>query len=91
MGISPSFLLSVTKESSQTQPETPEMLIIIRRRYAHLEKELIQTFSGKKGVRVLVDRRQGERRREKRPFSHERRNSDRRKPKEELLKVILPT
>jgi hypothetical protein len=90
MSSTPSFALSVAKTAVKAIPEEADkMIIIVRRRYAHLEKELSQAFSGKRGVRILVDRRRGERRKGKRHVSLERRKADRRKPKEELIKVVL--
>jgi hypothetical protein len=92
MNMTPSFVLSIARPADQVAPERPEsMLIIVRRRYDHLLRELSEVFSGQQGVRILVDRRRGQRRRIEHPISVERRKAERRKHKEELLKVILPT
>jgi hypothetical protein len=92
MNMTPSFVLSIARPADQVAPERPEsMLIIVRRRYDHLLRELSEVFSGQQGVRILVDRRRGQRRKIEHPISVERRKAERRKHKEELLKVILPT
>jgi hypothetical protein len=92
MKTTPSFILSIARPPDQDVPERPEsMLIVVRRRYDNLLRELNEVFSGQQGVRILVDRRQGQRRRVEHPVSLDRRKADRRKHQEELLKVILPT
>ena len=88
----PSIVLGVARPDAQVgREEADKMLIIVRRHYDHLLKELGETFSGQQGVRILVDRRRGQRRRVGNPVSLERRKTERRKHEEELLKVILPT
>jgi hypothetical protein len=92
MNETPSLVLSIGQPAAQVEPEEAEkMLIIVRRRYDHLLKELGEAFSGQQSVRILVDRRWGQRRKVENPISLERRKADRRKHEEELLKVILPT
>jgi hypothetical protein len=92
MNETPSLVLSIGQPAAQVEPEEAEkMLIIVRRRYDHLLKELGEAFSGQQSVRILVDRRRGQRRKIENPISLERRKADRRKHEEELLKVILPT
>ena len=65
------------------------MSIIIQRPYAFLEKELQSAFKGQKDVKVIVNGRYGERRGEIKPATTERRRTDRRRPKEELVEVLL--
>jgi hypothetical protein len=92
MNQTPPFVLSIARPAAHSEPEEAEkMLIIVRRRYDHLLKELGEAFSGQQGVEILVDRRRGHRRKVEDPVSMERRKADRRKHEEELLKVILPT
>ena len=66
-----------------------EMSIIIQRPYAFLEKELKSAFKGQKDVRVIVNGRYGERREKIQTTTQERRRTDRRRPKEELVEVLL--
>ena len=63
--------------------------IVIRRPYAHLEDEVRRVFAGREDVKVVVDRRSGERRATQRPVSVERRRADRRRAKEELVEVLI--
>ena len=92
MNTTPSFVLSIARPVDQLVPEGPEsMLIIVRKRYDHLLRELSEVFTGQQGVRILVDRRRRQRRKIGHPVSVERRKAERRKHKEEILKVILPT
>jgi hypothetical protein len=61
----------------------------MRRPYAYLKKELCSTFEGQEDVKVIVDRRHGERRTRTQPVESERRRTDQRRPKEELVEVSL--
>ena len=65
------------------------MSIIIHRPYAHLEDELREAFEGQEDVNLIVDRRDGERRTSQQPVSVERRRGDRRRPKEQLVEVVI--
>ena len=67
------------------------MSIVIRQPYAHLEKELRRAFKGQEDVKVIVDKRNGERRTSRQPLELERRRADRRTPKEELVEVVIST
>jgi len=82
----PGFLMKIAKATSSG---AGMMSIIIQRRYAHLEKELCSTFEGQEDVKVIVDRRYGERRTRTQLVELERRHADRRGPKEELVEVSL--
>ncbi|MBI4011604.1 MAG: hypothetical protein HY359_04790 [Candidatus Rokubacteria bacterium] len=66
------------------------MYVVIRRPYAYLERELRRTFEGQEDVRVLVDRRSGERRTSPQPVALERRRAERRRSKAEVLEVVIP-
>ena len=65
------------------------MSIIIRQPYTHLLEEMCRTFEGKEDVMVMVDRRSDQRRKETQPVKLERRRTDRRRPKQELVEVTL--
>ena len=67
------------------------MSIIIRQPYAHLEKELTQTFEGQEDVQVILDKRYEERRKKKQAVATEHRKTSRRRPKEELVEVVIST
>ena len=89
MTVFPGFLMKIAKATDPPEPGAGMMSIIIRRPYAYLDKELYSTFEGQEDVKVLVDRRHGERRTRTQPVELERRRTDRRGPKEELVEVVL--
>ncbi len=55
-----------------------ELLLVVRPRETALYDHLARTFSGLTMVRVIVDRRRGERRQRQTPATEERRRRDRR-------------
>ncbi len=63
--------------------------IVIRRPYGHLEDEVRRVFAEREDVKVVVDRRSGERRATQQPAMVERRRADRRRAKEELVEVLI--
>ena len=81
--------MKIAKATDPPEPGAGMMSIIIRRPYAYLDKELYSTFEGQEDVKVLVDRRHGERRTRTQPVELERRRTDRRGAKEELVEVLL--
>ena len=85
----PEFLLRIAKATSPPEQGAGVMSIIIRQPYAFLEKELRSAFKGQEDVKVIVDRRYGERRTRTQAVESERRGADRRRPKEELVEVLL--
>ena len=89
MSILPRFLLSIRKATLPLEQGSGAMTIVVRRSYAHLEKELRSTFVGQEGVNIVVDRRYGERRLTEQPVAVERRGADRRTQKDEVLEVLL--
>jgi len=89
MNVFPRFIMRVAKATSPPEKGTGVMSIIIRRPYAYLKNELCSTFEGKEDVKVIVDRRYGERRTRTQSVELERRRTDLRGPKEELVEVLL--
>jgi hypothetical protein len=89
MELPPGFLLKIAKATRSLEERPGMMSIIIRRPYSHLEKELCKTFEGQEDVRVIVDRRHGERRTNIVPVEMEHRRTNRRNPKEELVEVFI--
>ena len=65
------------------------MSIIIHRPYALLEEELNRAFKGQEDVKVIVDKRNGERRASRQLVELDRRRAGRRIPKEELVEVVI--
>ncbi len=85
----PEFLLRMTKATNPPEQGSGMMSIIIHRPYAFLEEELNRAFKGQEEVKVIVDKRNGERRTSPQPVAADRRRTDRRTPKEELVEVVL--
>ena len=88
------FVLRIARATSEPGLEKAKMLLVLMRPYAHLEGEMRKEFDGQDDVEVIVDRRFGERRIGERrkggpPLASERRQTDRRREKEEVLHIIL--
>ena len=91
MSIPSGFLLSVISSISTSNKKTGKMSIIVLRPYALLVTELHKVFKSQEDVEVKVDRRYGERRTRKAPFSYEHRRADRRSPKESMVEIVIST
>ena len=83
------FLMKIISSDPGIRKSPCAMSIIIRQPYTHLLKEMYKTFAGKEDVTVMVDRRCGQRRTERRPVKLERRQAERRRPTQELVEVTL--
>ncbi len=84
----PVYLFRILTANRKRGEDRGLMYIIIRQPYAYLEEELRRAFKGQEDVRIVVDRRSGERRRSQQPAALERRKADRRTPKEEVIEVV---
>ncbi len=91
MNFLPKFLLRIAKTVPTPEEGAGIMSIIIQRPYAQLEKELRSVFKGEKDVKIIVDRRFGERRTSQQAVEVERRHAEQRQPKEELIKAVIST
>ena len=80
----PDFLVKILRESPRHEEGRGKMIIIIRRPYAYLEAELHAAFRGQEEVQVIVDRRMREQ-----LVELERRQGKPRRPKEEILEVVI--
>jgi len=85
----PGFLLHVVRVADGLHHNPGRMLLIVRGPYAHLEDRLRRLFEGRHDVEVILDRRRGERRTPSRAGQPERRRTDRRLAKEDILEIIL--
>ncbi len=83
------FLLKIAKAAKPPDAGPGVMSVIISQPHAHLEEELSKTFKGPKDVKIIVDRRYGERRSSVKPVVKERRRADRRRTKEQLVEVVI--
>ncbi|NIM59710.1 MAG: hypothetical protein GTO16_12340 [Candidatus Aminicenantes bacterium] len=87
----PTFVMTINKKDSLPEESAGMMTIVIQRPYSRLEKELRNAFKGDDDVKVILDRRSGERRKRKKEVETDRRMADRRRPKEELVEVAIST
>ncbi len=85
------FLLRIAKATQLEDEEDRRMSIIIRQPHAHLEEELRKTFKRQKDVSVILYRRFDDRRAITQPVDKDRRKSDQRTQKEELVQVVIST
>src|SRR5215813_172693 len=81
----PAILVSIVRAN----PGHGAMYVIIKQAHAYLEETLRRAFAGQENVRVVVDRRRGERRTTRGSVAVERRRADRRRPREHLVEVIV--
>ena len=87
----PVFLMRIAKKAYLPEEGAGIMTIVVMRPHARLEKELLSVFKGQKDVRVISDSRYEERRRKRQAVATDRRKADRRRPKEELVEVVIST
>ena len=85
------FTMRIAKKAHLSEEEAGTMTIVVQQPYAHLERELRSAFKGQKDVKVILDRRHGERRKRRQAVGGERRKSDRRYQKEEMVEVVVST
>jgi len=87
----PGILVSIVRARNNPGhgPGGGTMYLIIRPAHAYLEETLRRAFEGQENVKVMVDRRSGERRTTNRAVASERRRADRRKSKEPLVEVVV--
>jgi len=91
MNVLPKFLMRITKITNSSEERCGTTSIVIRRPYTHLEKELRSAFKWIEDVKVILDRRYGERRKSQQPVRLERRAADQRRQKEDLVDVVIST
>jgi len=89
MSFSPEFLVRIARPVLSPEEGAGIMYIVIRRPHGHLEKELRSAFNGQEDVKVILDNRRGERRKEGQPVELERRQLNQRRTKEELVEVVI--
>jgi len=83
--------MRIAKKDSLPEESAGMMTVVVMRPYAHLEKELRSVFKGQEDVKVISDKRYGERRKRLQAVTKECRKDDRRRPKEELVEVAIST
>ena len=89
MKLSAEFILNILRASPGPGNDNGKMCVVIQRPYDHL----IQHFKGElwdqQDVEIKIDNRHEERRKATDSFSHERRQTNRRRAKETLVEVVL--
>lgn len=83
-----SFVTALT-DTGHSDGNPGKVIIIVPRPRAYLADLLAKAFEGREDVEVIVDRRYGERRIQKRPVPAERRSGQRRRPKQEVIEVVV--
>ena len=83
--------MRVTMITNSSEKRCGTTSIVIRRPYAHLEKDLRSAFKWIEDVKVILDRRFDERRKTQQPVTQERRAADQRRQKEDLVDVVIST
>ncbi len=91
MSSPPKFTMRIAKKAHLSEEEAGIMTIVVQQPYAHLERELRRAFKGQEDVKIILDRRQGKRRKNTKAVGAERRKADRRYPKEEIVEVVVST
>jgi len=85
----PGLLLKILRVNPGLGEHREMTYIVIRPPYAYLEEELRRPFGDQEDVSIMVDKRYGERRLTQQTPAAERRRTDRRRVKEQLLEVVL--
>ncbi len=91
MSLPPKFQIKIDKAAHSSKEGDGMMTIVVMRPYAHLEKELRNSFKGQEGVKVILDKRYEEQRKRLQAVAVEHSKDDRRRPKEELVEVAIST
>jgi hypothetical protein len=82
--------MKIVKKTHISERGLENITVVIRRPFAHLEKELSSAFKGQEDVKVILDRRYGERRKRSLAVAEERRKAGRRRQNEEIVEVVFP-
>ncbi len=83
--------MRIAKKAHLSEEEVGIMTIVVHPAYTHLERELRRAFKGQEDVKIILDRRQGERRKNTKAVGADRRKADRRHLKEEIVEVVVST
>lgn len=83
-----SFVVALTA-AEHPGDDPAKVFIIVPQPRAYLADLLAKSFEARKDVEIIVDRRYGERRTRRQPVAVERRRAERRRPKEEVIQVVI--
>ena len=76
-------------DTEHSDGDPAKIHIVVPRHRAYVADLLRKAFEGREEVEIIVDRREGERRTRQRPVAVERRRADRRRPKAEVIEVVI--
>ena len=85
----PKFLVRVARATFPPLKGAGSTYIVVNRTYSHLAKELDTAFERDQDVRIILDRRYGDRRIVQQPIASERRQIERRNSKEKIIEVVI--
>jgi len=85
----PGILVSILRANPGPGHGLGTMYVIIAQTHAYLEGTIRTAFEGQENVRIMVDRRHGERRATSESVPFERRQADRRRSRENLVEVVV--
>ena len=85
----PGILVSILRANPGPGHGLGTMYVIIAQAHAYLEGTLRTAFEGQENVRIIVDRRHGERRATSESVPFEHRQADRRRSREHLVELVM--
>ncbi len=83
------ILLKVTKSFSPQEGTDGITYVVVKRPFAHLFREMERIFEKEQNVRVVLDGRNGDRRKRAGSAASERRRKNRRSKREAMVEIIL--
>jgi hypothetical protein len=81
--------MSIVGTNEIQDQENASVLVVIREPFAYLQKEMEEAFKDRQNIRIITDRRKGNRKLKEYPFGHEIRRTYRRTSDEEMAQVII--
>lgn len=88
--MTPSGLIMKVTKSFNPQPGAGDITyVVVRRPFGHLFKEMERIFEKEQNVRVILDARNGDRRKQPKAVARDRRRKNRRAPREEMVEIIV--
>ena len=82
-------MFKVLTSESDSEKDKGQIVLILERPYAFLEKQLHEVFVEQSGTTAIVNRRHGGRRQKEEVFSPERRQTNRRASPENIGSAII--
>ena len=83
------LLLKITKNFQPHEERDGITYVVVKRAYGHLLREMERVFEKEQNVRVILEGRNGDRRKSLAAIGEDRRHRDRRGRREEMIEIIL--